>query len=182
MGLEDRDYYREDYAEKNGKRYDKKTGRYHDKQSAWYDPKQYRIEAASASALPPDMPGANWPWYYQFLALVAMTLAAFGAYMLVSVYKSKTAPVAEQPRPAVFKETKPTPPVIDAERYQRWESSQREEQQERKAMAAEQARMQKREAEWNRYFKPSAACRDNPVTVDCANEHIRARRAFDERR
>lgn len=38
---------------------------------------------------------------------------------------------------------------------------------------------QKREAAWERHFKPSAACRDNPNTVDCANVYIRTRRAFD---
>lgn len=32
---------------------------------------------------------------------------------------------------------------------------------------------------WESYYKPSAACQRDPATVDCANEHIRARRAFD---
>ncbi|RGE47041.1 hypothetical protein DZC30_01155 [Comamonas testosteroni] len=34
-------------------------------------------------------------------------------------------------------------------------------------------------AAWESYYKPSAACQRDPATVDCANEHIRARRAFD---
>ena len=29
MGMHDRDYYREDYASKNGMRYDKRNARYH---------------------------------------------------------------------------------------------------------------------------------------------------------
>lgn len=37
----------------------------------------------------------------------------------------------------------------------------------------------KKEAAWEREFKPSAACRNDPSTMDCANVYIRARRAFD---
>ncbi|MEG2154980.1 MAG: hypothetical protein RRY41_08390 [Burkholderiaceae bacterium] len=47
--------------------------------------------------------------------------------------------------------------------------------------AASQSAAEHREAAWRRFYQPSAACA-NPDTrplVECANEHIRARRAFD---
>ncbi|HOX90734.1 MAG TPA: hypothetical protein P5163_19610 [Rubrivivax sp.] len=52
------------------------------------------------------------------------------------------------------------------------------------ARAAEaQAAADRREAAWNRYYKPSAPCQnpDNRATMDCINEHIRAKREFEKR-
>lgn len=48
--------------------------------------------------------------------------------------------------------------------------------------AADRARAQDRakEAAWREYFKPSAICRDDAARGDCADEHIRARRKFEE--
>lgn len=49
------------------------------------------------------------------------------------------------------------------------------------SIAASQSAAEQREAAWRRFYRPSAACA-NPDTrplVECANEHIRARRAFD---
>ena len=50
--------------------------------------------------------------------------------------------------------------------------------QERTAALEKQSQARKAAA-WESYYKPSAACQRDPATVDCANEHIRARRAFD---
>ena len=38
----------------------------------------------------------------------------------------------------------------------------------------------RKDAAWLRYYKPSPSCQRDAATVDCANEHIRARRKFDE--
>lgn len=45
--------------------------------------------------------------------------------------------------------------------------------------ALEKQYQARKAAAWESYYKPSAACQRDPATVDCANEHIRARRAFD---
>lgn len=39
--------------------------------------------------------------------------------------------------------------------------------------------LQQKEAAWEREFKPSAACRNDASTIECANVYIRARRAFE---
>lgn len=39
----------------------------------------------------------------------------------------------------------------------------------------------KRDAQWQAFYRPSASCKENSATVDCANEFIRARRAFEEK-
>lgn len=66
---------------------------------------------------------------------------------------------------------------------QREEKAQRDAQ----AFAAQQLiqreaneRATRKEAAWNQYFKPSQKCRDDPVTVECANAHIRAKNKFEE--
>lgn len=41
------------------------------------------------------------------------------------------------------------------------------------------ARAARKEAAWNQFFKPSKKCLDDPITVDCANAHIRARKQFE---
>lgn len=41
------------------------------------------------------------------------------------------------------------------------------------------ARMARKDAAWLAYYKPTAKCKDDPVTVDCANAHIRAKKAFE---
>lgn len=37
----------------------------------------------------------------------------------------------------------------------------------------------RKEAAWQSYYKPSPICRLDNVRADCANEHMRARRAFE---
>jgi len=50
-------------------------------------------------------------------------------------------------------------------------------------VAAAQAQAERREKAWQSFYKPSAACRnpDNRATMDCINEHIRAKREFEKR-
>ncbi|MGD9773205.1 hypothetical protein [Diaphorobacter sp.] len=199
MGIQDRDYYREDYAQKNGKRYDKRTATYRaagdvlrtavqaaeqSNASSWYDPKQYRAKRQSMSDGPPDLPVANWPWPYQLIAFLVLIFATFGLYKFVSTlkvgqkssYTQTQVPAAESPR-----QPRSDPHQQVERRDQQLEQRRIDEQRAKEARAKELAAAQKREAEWNRFYQPSASCAANPATVDCANEYIRARRAFDAR-
>jgi hypothetical protein len=55
----------------------------------------------------------------------------------------------------------------------------------RRQAAVEQARRAEVDVEeaWNRFFKPSAACKDPSAgaTVECANEYVKAKREFSAR-
>ncbi|MBB2778398.1 UNVERIFIED_ORG: hypothetical protein HNP28_003745 [Comamonas terrigena] len=66
---------------------------------------------------------------------------------------------------------------------------QREEKAQRDAQAFYSQQLAQREANeratrketaWNLYFKSTQKCRDDPVTVECANVHIRAENNFEE--
>jgi hypothetical protein len=61
-------------------------------------------------------------------------------------------------------------------RQAEWVRVERERLQAVKALAMEQKR--RKEAAWNRYFKPSAECLD-ASSVECGNQYIRARREFE---
>lgn len=61
---------------------------------------------------------------------------------------------------------------------------QREELARRQAEAAESQRAAvATEEAWNRFYRPSASCRDpaNSATVECVNEYVRAKREFQAR-
>lgn len=50
-------------------------------------------------------------------------------------------------------------------------------------VAEARAAADRREAAWSRFYKPSPPCQspDNRATMDCINEHIRAKREFEKR-
>ncbi len=184
MGMEDRDYYREDHAKRQGMRYNKKRARYQSDDTSWYDPKKYRRDRVSRAGPLPDLPGADWPWVYQLLVIVTLMLACFGLYKLVSDAKVRplkpaTSASSSYPEP----DDVGVAPQKERQRDIQQRGAQRiEDQRVMDSRALRLANAEKREAEWMRYFQPSASCRENPATVDCANEYIRARRAFDRGR
>lgn len=72
MGIEDRDYYRENYARRNGMRYDKK-GRF------------YRL-LRTASDVPKV--GADWHWSLKFLLWLVIVLVVLVVMRFVAgIYK-----------------------------------------------------------------------------------------------
>ena len=90
MAMDDRDYYRESYANRQGMRYDKKNARYRSKDMSWYDPKKYRRGRGDSADSLPDLPGVGWPWFFQLLAVVTLILASVGLYKLVSTSKARS--------------------------------------------------------------------------------------------
>ena len=57
-------------------------------------------------------------------------------------------------------------------------SRQREAEEARRAAAHE---VDRREEAWRRFYRPTPGCVGTVVSVQCANEHIRAKREFEER-
>ena len=181
MGMEDRDYYREDHAKRQGMRYNKTKARYQSDDTSWYDPKRYRRDRGNRDDHPPDLPGANWPWIYQLLFIVTVVLACFGLYKLVSDPKVRAAEPATPLSNSYSRQNEgDVAPTNEGQRdIQQRAARVIEDQRNRDSRASRLANAEKTDAEWTRHFKPSASCRENPATVDCANEYIRARRAFD---
>lgn len=75
-----------------------------------------------------------------------------------------------------------------AARQQQQQEESRQQQEERQqairmadqiAQRMERERRARKEAAWNAFYQPSPACRADPVTAACANEHIAAKRRFD---
>lgn len=67
MGIQDRDYYRENFAKNQGMHYDARTARY------------VRASLARITFASRDVPGADWHWSLKlivWLALAALLLAA----------------------------------------------------------------------------------------------------------
>lgn len=49
----------------------------------------------------------------------------------------------------------------------------------RASAEAARAREERRRLAWERFYQPSAACREDPATLPCANAHMAARKRFD---
>ena len=65
---------------------------------------------------------------------------------------------------------------LDAEQRRRLVEQQRVEYEAKSALQAEVIR---KEAAWKKFYKPLPACVGVTASVECANEHIRAKRAFE---
>ncbi len=74
MGIQDRDYYRQDYAEKNGMRYDP--------QRSVYMPRMFRRRSG-----PPDGSGAPSGWIKQVVVWVGLLGVVFFAFKFIEQRK-----------------------------------------------------------------------------------------------
>ena len=184
MAMDDCDYYRESHSRRQGMRYDKKNARYRSEDTPWYDPKKYRRERGNGTGSLPDLPSVGWHWWTQLLVVVTLMLASFGLYKLVSDSKARSVETAKSDNSSYTQiQQGDAASQKEAQRNARQLETRRLEDQRVRDLRAPQAvSTEKKEADWTRFFQPSAACRENPATVDCANEYIRARRAFDTRR
>ncbi len=55
----------------------------------------------------------------------------------------------------------------------------RQQREESDRIRARQEEAEKREAAWKRFYRPSAGCAASTVSIECANEHIRAKKEFE---
>lgn len=66
--------------------------------------------------------------------------------------------------------------ALNARSREQQEALQREANE---AAARQQSQREAREDAWKRFFRPTAGCASQHQTTECANEFIRAKRAFD---
>lgn len=182
MGIQDRDYWRDWKREQ---------------EAGSVDPTHWREDELRTSAAPvggsgshPD-PGDTLRFWSKVLAFLVV------AALMVLVLRSwreqqslKQAEAAAQKTASDLREKQELLQQAAAAQALSADRRQKIEDDARKLRAANREAIDqtfKREAQakdqkaaaWERYFKPSALCQREAATVDCANEHIRARRAFD---
>ena len=165
MGMQDRDYWREWQKERDK----------HQSQDPRYDPKPFRRSNAPPPNAPPDLVGSNWPWPYQLAVLALLFLAVFGLYKLVEP-ASKNPPPPPSITPSVNYSGTPSAPPVNPPRVL---PGYRPDPGPGQDSELEQQKARARQARWNSFYQPSPFCRENPATTDCANDFIRARRAFE---
>ena len=88
MGLQDRDWYREEVAKKEGKRYDTSNATYADAEPR---PKPSG-SIGKPPSWPPTMqdtapPSNGWHWSIQFLFWAVMCLALYGVFWVLNDYQ-----------------------------------------------------------------------------------------------
>ena len=99
-------------------------------------------------------------------------LAALFAYEAISAYRMKLA--AQD----AAKEMKA---VADRQNAAAAQARSRLEQQRQDAQDREQRQRQARkDAAFQRFYKPSSACQADPATVPCANEYMQAKKRFED--
>jgi lysophospholipid acyltransferase (LPLAT)-like uncharacterized protein len=71
----------------------------------------------------------------------------------------------------------------EREKAERAEAKRRQEEAEANRIAALNAEAARREASWAKFYVPSPFCKnpDNRNTMECANEHLRAKKEFDKK-
>lgn len=71
----------------------------------------------------------------------------------------------------------------EREKAERAEAKRRQEEAESNRIAALNAETARREASWAKFYVPSPFCKnpDNRATMECANEHLRAKKEFDRK-
>lgn len=201
MGIEDRDYYREDYAQKNGMQYNSRNGTYSGTaRGERIDPTHWREDEIDhdASGISDRRPISratssnddlsHWTKLIAFAVVaiaVALGLRAWREYRAEKEMEAMAAKaIAELRYQQQVAQDAIAKQAAEADRKRREELErvrlQRESLESRQiARQAELAAESRKAAAWERYYRPSAACQRESVSVECANEHIRAKRAFD---
>lgn len=77
MGMEDRDYWREAYAKRNGMQYDSRKGVY---RKSFFAKKVRNFDVEDC---PPDVPGVDFHWSLKILIWLAVLAISFCAYSFI---------------------------------------------------------------------------------------------------
>lgn len=109
-----------------------------------------------------------------------------GCMASVLVYEQMLVWRGEQAAKQVMQELQKQQERQKLAEQQRLEAQKERDRQKQRAMLEREWEQQQRklaekrkEQAWAEYFKPSAICRSDPLRKDCADEHIRQRRAFE---
>ena len=118
-----------------------------------------------------------------FGAVAKIALGVFiGSMAAIFAYEGVLAWRAEQAARQLAQELKA---MNDQQRQAQQQMLQEQRRQIRQELEKDWQRQQvelaakRKEAAWQSYYKPSPICRLDIVRPDCANEHMRARRAFE---
>ena len=112
-------------------------------------------------------------------------LAALFAYEAISAYRMKLAAqdAAKEMKAAVDRQNAAAAQARNRLQQQRQQAQDQEERQRQaqQAMIAEhRERQARKDAAFQRFYKPSSACQADPATVPCANEYMQAKKRFED--
>ena len=112
-------------------------------------------------------------------------LAALFAYEAISAYRMKLAAqdAAKEMKAAVDRQNAAAAQARNRLQQQRQQAQDQEERQRQaqQAMIAEhRERQARKDAAFQRFYKPSSACQADPATVPCANEYMQAKKRFQD--
>ena len=172
MGIQDRDWYREELRRK---------------EDLYYNPKSFRRPRFSAAAgAPPSRPAGGLSLFVLVLVVVAVLVSMWRSHDPATRRERAT---AEQQHRAQL-EAVERARLADLEQAARLERL-RQEQARRQSLRAAQEEATSRAAAaaseegrrraqlWERFYRPDPSC-ERSASVECANAFIRARRRFDE--
>ena len=112
-------------------------------------------------------------------------LAALFAYEGISAYRMKLAAqdAAKEMKAAVDRQNAAAAQArnrLEQQRQQAQEQEERQRQAQQAMIAEHRERQARKDAAFQRFYKPSSACQADPATVPCANEYMQAKKRFQD--
>ena len=112
-------------------------------------------------------------------------LAALFAYEGISAYRMKLAAqdAAKEMKAAVDRQNAAAAQArnrLEQQRQQAQEQEERQRQAQQAMIAEHRERQARKDAAFQRFYKPSSACQADPATVPCANEYMQAKKRFED--
>ena len=111
-------------------------------------------------------------------------LAALFAYEGISAYRMKLAAqdAAKEMKAAVDRQNAAAAQArsrLEQQRQQAQDQEERQRQAQQAMIAEHRERQARKDAAFQRFYKPSSACQADPATVPCANEYMQAKKRFE---
>ena len=112
-------------------------------------------------------------------------LAALFAYEAISAYRMKLAAqdAAKEMKAAVDRQNAAAAQArsrLEQQRQQAQDQEERQRQAQQAMIAEHRERQARKDAAFQRFYKPSSACQADPATVSCANEYMQAKKRFED--
>lgn len=112
-------------------------------------------------------------------------LAALFAYEAISAYRMKLAAqdAAKEMKAAVDRQNAAAAQArnrLEQQRQQAQDQEERQRQAQQAMIAEHRERQARKDAAFQRFYKPSSACQADPATVPCANEYMQAKKRFED--
>ena len=112
-------------------------------------------------------------------------LAALFAYEGISAYRMKLAAqdAAKEMKAAVDRQNAAAAQArnrLEQQRQQAQDQEERQRQAQQAMIAEHRERQARKDAAFQRFYKPSASCQADPATVPCANEYMQAKKRFQD--